>query len=94
MRRPKTSTGTLSLTQLASLRDIRCDRFSVESLASALHVRKAGIVFWIEQNWLQASVANQGKRCFYNITPEALKDLYRHHHSDLMKRGIRNQALF
>jgi hypothetical protein len=76
------------------LREIRCDLFSVESLASALHVRKAEVVFWIEQNWLQASAADQGKRRFYVITPEALKDLYRHHHGDLMKRGIRNQSLF
>ena len=76
------------------MREIRCDLFSVESLASALHVRKAEVVFWIEQNWLQASVADQGKRRFYIITPEALKDLYKHHHGDLMKRGIRNQSLF
>ncbi|MFZ0302906.1 MAG: hypothetical protein WAL75_09475 [Terracidiphilus sp.] len=55
---------------------------------------KAEVVFWIEQNWLQASVADQGKRRFYFITPEALKDLYRHHRGDLIKRGIRNQALF
>jgi hypothetical protein len=55
---------------------------------------KTEVVFWIEQNWLQASVADQGKRRFYIITPEALKDLYRHHHGDLMKRGIRNQSLF
>ena len=54
---------------------------------------KAEVVFWIEQNWFQASVADQGKRRFYIITPEALKDLYRHHHGDLMKRGIRNQSL-
>jgi hypothetical protein len=66
----------------------------VESLASALHVRKAEVVFWIEQNWLQASVADQGKRRFYIITPEALKELYRHHRGDLMRRGIRNQSLF
>ena len=36
----------------------------------------------------------QGKRRFYIITPEALKVLYKHHHGDLMNRGIRNQALF
>jgi hypothetical protein len=92
-RTPKAIRNMLRRNHLR-LRDIRCDLFSVESLASALHVRKAEIVFWIEQDWLQASVANQGKRCCYNITPEALKDLYRHHHADLMKRGIRNQALF
>jgi hypothetical protein len=92
-RTPKAIRNMLRRNRL-SLREIRCDLFSVESLASALHVRKAEVVFWIEQNWLQASVADQGKRRFYIITPEALKDLYKHHHGDLMKRGIRNQSLF
>lgn len=92
-RTPKAIRNMLRRNRL-SLREIRCDLFSVESLASALHVRKAEVVFWIEQNWLQASVADQGKRHFYIITPEALKNLYRHHHGDLIKRGIRNQALF
>ncbi len=77
-----------------SLRDIRCDLFSVESLASALHVRKSEIIFWIQQDWLQATLVERGKRRFYTITPEALKDLYRHHHRDLMQRGMRNLALF
>ena len=92
-RTPKAIRNMLRRNQL-SLRDIRCDLFSVESLAIALHVRKTEVIFWIEQNWLQASVANQGRRRFYIIVPEALKDLYKHHHGDLMKRGIRNQALF
>lgn len=92
-RTPKAIRNMLRRNRL-SLRDIRCDLFSVESLSNALHVRKAEVIFWIEQNWLQASVANQGKRRFYIITPEALKDLYKHHHGDLIKRGIRNQALF
>ena len=92
-RTPKAIRNMLRRNRL-SLREIRCDLFSVESLASALHVRKAEVVFWIEQNWLHASVADQGKRRFYIITPEALKDLYKHHHGDLMKRGIRNQSLF
>jgi hypothetical protein len=92
-RTPKAIRNMLRRTQL-SLREIRSDLFSVESLASALHVRKAEVVFWIQQNWLQASVATQGKRRFYIITPEALKDLYKRHHGDLLKRGIRNQALF
>jgi hypothetical protein len=92
-RTPKAIRNMLRRNRL-SLREIRCDLFSVESLASALHVRKAEVVFWIEQNWLQASIADQGKRRFYIITPEALKELHRHHHGDLMKRGIRNQTLF
>jgi len=77
-----------------SVREIRCDLFSVESLASVLHVRKAEIRFWIEQNWLQASIGSRGKRRFYIITPEALTDFYKHHQADLLKRGISNQSLF
>lgn len=77
-----------------SLREIRCDLFSVESLAAALHVRKNEVIFWIEQNWVQATISERGRRRFYTITPEALKDLYKHHQRDLMKRGMRNLALF
>jgi hypothetical protein len=77
-----------------SLREIRCDLFSVESLASALRVRKTEVVFWIEQEWLQASISYHGKRRSYVITPEALMSLYKRHHSDVLKRGIPNQALF
>jgi hypothetical protein len=90
-RTPKAIRNMLRRNRL-SLREMRCDLFSVESLASAIHVRKAEVVFWIEQKWLQAAVADQGKRRI--ITPEALKDLYRHHRGDLIRRGIRNQSLF
>lgn len=92
-RTPKAIRNMLRRNNL-SLRDIRCDLFSVESLAVALHVRKSEIVFWIEQGWLKATVDNRGKRRFYIIPPEALKDLYKHHHRDLIKRGHRNQSLF
>jgi len=44
-----------------SLRDIRCDLFSVESLASALHVRKSEVIFWIQQHWLQATISERGR---------------------------------
>ncbi|HEY0308093.1 MAG TPA: hypothetical protein VGB94_08030 [Acidobacteriaceae bacterium] len=77
-----------------SVREIRCDLFSVESLASALHVRKAEVISWVDQGWLPATVANRGKRRFYTITPEALSYLYKHHQQDLLKRGMRNQSLF
>ena len=66
----------------------------MESLASALRVRKAEIVYWIEQGWLQASIVCRGKRKSYTITPEALMSLYKQHHGDILKRGIPNQALF
>ena len=92
-RTPKAIRNVLRRNQL-SVREIRCDLFSVESLASALHVRKTEIVTWIELNWLQAAVSTRGKKNSYTITPEALIHLYKHHQSDLLKRGIPNQSLF
>jgi len=77
-----------------NVREIRCDLFSIESLARALCVRKAEIHFWIKEGWLQASVNTQGKRHSYTITPESLKHAYSHHLTDLLKRGIPNQSLF
>ena len=76
------------------VREIRCDRFSVESLAIALHVRKAEIHLWIKQGWLQATLDTQGKKHCYGITPESLMNLYKRHLPDLLKRGIPNQSLF
>jgi hypothetical protein len=92
-RTPKAIRNMLRRNHL-SVREIRCDLFSVESLASVFHVRKSEVVFWIEQNWLNATVGSRGKRHFYIITAEALVQLYKHHQSDLLKRGIRNQSLF
>lgn len=92
-RTPKAIRNMLRRNQL-SLRDIRCDLFSVESLATVLRVRKNEILHWIEQGWLEASVGSQGKRHLYIITPEALTKLYKEHQHDLLRRGIRNQALF
>jgi hypothetical protein len=77
-----------------SVREIRCDLFSLESLASALHVRKAEVVFWIEQGWLPATITDRGKRRSYAITPEALIHLYKQHQLDLLKRGMSNLSLF
>ncbi len=92
-RTPKAIRNMLKRNHL-SLREIRCDLFSVESLASALRVRKAEVIFWIEKGWLQASISSHGKRRSYVITPEALMSLYKQHHADVLKRGIPNQALF
>jgi hypothetical protein len=92
-RTPKAIRNMLRRNHL-SVREIRCDLFSVESLASVLHVRKSEIVFWIEQKWLDASIGNRGKRHFYVIAPEALQQLYKHHQTDLLRRGISNLSLF
>jgi hypothetical protein len=77
-----------------SVREIRCDCFSLESLAQALHVRRSEIVSWIEQGWLQATITKQRHRSSYRITPEGLSALYKHHLEDLLKRRIPNHSLF
>jgi hypothetical protein len=92
-RTPKAIRNILRRNHL-SLHEIRCDLFSVESLAAAVHVRKTEVVYWIEQGWLQASIVQRGNRKFYLIPPEALTQLHKRHHADLLKRGIRNLALF
>ncbi len=92
-RTPASLRGMLGRNRL-HIREIRCDLFSVESLARALHVRKTEIHFWIEQGWLQATINMQGKRTFRTITAESLLHLYKHHLNDLLKRGVPNQCLF
>jgi hypothetical protein len=76
------------------VREIRCDRFSVESLARALHVRRSEVIFWIEQKWLDAAISERGKRRSFAITPEALSLLYKNHLPELLKRGNPSQTLF
>ena len=92
-RTPKAVRNMLRRNHL-TLGEIRCDQFSVHCLAKAVHIRKAEIVFWIEQKWLHAPAVYEGKRCRYIITPEALRDFLRDHREDLMKRRIRNLPLF
>jgi hypothetical protein len=77
-----------------SLREIRCDLFSLESLSIALRVRKTEIQFWISEGWLQATIEMRGRKRFYIITPEALTLLYRHHLPKILARGAANQSLF
>jgi hypothetical protein len=77
-----------------SVREIRCDRFSIESLSIALRVRKTEIHFWIRQGWLQATVDRRGRKPSYIITPEALTLLYKNHLPELLRRGNPNQPLF
>jgi hypothetical protein len=77
-----------------SVRDIRCDCFSVDALAQAVHVRPTEIIHWIELGWLQASVTEHDRRRDYRITPEALAAFFKHHLHDLLKRRIPNHTLF
>jgi len=92
-RTPKAVRNMLQRQQL-SVREIRCDRFSLESLSIALHVRKGEIKFWINQGWLAATINTQSKRPSYVVTPEFLAVFYKRHLTDLLKRGIPNQSLF
>jgi hypothetical protein len=92
-RSPKAIRSMLERNQLG-VREIRCDLFSVESLARALHVRREEILFWIDQHWLDATVSVRGKRRSYVITPESLTLLYKNHLPDLLKRGNFSQSLF
>ena len=92
-RSPRAVWNALHRRQL-SVRDIRCDCFSVQALANAVRVRPTEVIQWIEQGWLQATVTNQGRRKNYRITPEALAAFYKQHLHDLLKRRIPNHTLF
>jgi hypothetical protein len=77
-----------------SVREIRCDCFSLGTIAQTLHVRRSEVSYWIEQGWLQATVTKLGKRSEYRVTPEALTALYKNHLQELLKRRIPNHTLF
>lgn len=93
-RSPKALRAALNRNGL-SVREIRCDCFSIESLAHVLHVRKSEIYSWIEKGWLRATVRLHGKRKYHIITPEAFSLLYQKHLRDLLaEKRIPNLALF
>jgi hypothetical protein len=77
-----------------NVREIRCDLFSLDSLAHAVRVQRSQVLSWIEHGWLPATVSRRGQKNFYTITPEALAQLYKNHLQDVLKRGIPNQSLF
>jgi hypothetical protein len=92
-RTPKALRNALHRRRL-SVRDIRCDCFSVASLAQALHVSSSEVRHWIEQGWLYANIVKHARRVDYEITAEALNALYKHHLPELLKRRIPNHSLF
>jgi len=94
MNRTSRAIRSMLMRNQLGLREIRCDRFSIQSLAHALRVRSEEIHFWIEQNWLQATISIKGRRKSYIITPEALAVLYKNHLSKILARGGRSQVLF
>jgi hypothetical protein len=77
-----------------NIREIRCDLFSVESLACAVRVGRSQVLFWIEQGWLPVTVERCRRKHRYTITPEALTFLYKNHLHDLLKHGVSSQSLF
>lgn len=92
-RSPKAIRAVLLRNHL-SVREIRCDLFSLESLSAVLRVRKSEIIGWIDKGWLPATVTKKGIRNSYTITPEGLTHLYKHHHHDLLRSGRSNLLLF
>lgn len=92
-RSPKAVRSVLLRNHL-SVREIRCDLFSVDSLAAVLHVRKSQIVAWIDKGWLPATVTRKGERNNYTITPDDLNQLYKNHYFDLLRSGRSNLVLF
>jgi hypothetical protein len=92
-RSPKALRSALHRRQL-SVREIRCDCFSLGSLARALHVRRTEVLSWIELGWLEAAITKEGSRSCYQITPEALSSFYKRHLQDLLRRHIPNHSLF
>jgi hypothetical protein len=75
------------------LRELRCDFFSIHSLAVQMHVRKREIYYWIEQGWLEASRIEQSNSVSYKISPDALQKCLRTHLDELQKRNIRSAAI-
>jgi hypothetical protein len=92
-RTPHAVRNMLDRNQLR-VREIRCDAFSLESLARALHIKTEEIRTWIAHGWLQAALTIRGRRHYYTITPEALAALFKNHLSTILGRGARNQFLF
>jgi hypothetical protein len=94
LKRTASAVRSMLVRNHLGVREIRCDRFSLESLAQALRVRTHEIRDWIDQGWLQAAVSTEGKRRSYVIMPEALAAMYKNHLPKILERGARSQSLF
>ena len=75
------------------IKELRCDLFSINSLAAAMHVRKAEVAFWIDQGWLEATKKGQGRTVANLISPEALQRCLGEHLQELQKRNIRSSTI-
>ena len=76
-----------------SLRDLKCDLFTIYSLAAVMKVRKAEIVFWIEQQWLEATILEKGTDGPARISPEALQRCLRVHMADIQRRNVKSATI-
>jgi hypothetical protein len=94
LKRTASAVRSMLVRNHLGVREIRCDRFSLESLAQALRVRTHEIRDWIDQGWLQATISTEGKRRSYVIMPEALAAMYKNHLPKILERGARSQSLF
>ncbi len=93
-RTPKALRCALQRNDL-SVRDVRCDCFSVDALARLLHVRKQEVLRWINEKWLPATIRGEGRQRSYSITPEGFAHLYKKHLHDLLAtRRMSNLSLF
>jgi hypothetical protein len=93
-RTPKALRSALQRNDLR-VRDIRCDCFSVEMLATLLHVRKDEVLRWIREGWLPAATRSCGRRQIYAITADGFAHLYKKHLHDLLAtRRLSNLSLF
>lgn len=94
LKRTASAVRSMLVRNHLAVREIRCDRFSLESLAHALRVRTVEVREWIDQGWLQATTSTEGKRRSYVIMPEALAAMYKNHLPKILERGARSQSLF
>jgi hypothetical protein len=94
LKRTPSAVRSMLVRNHLGVREIRCDRFSLESLAHALRVRTDEVREWIDQGWLQATISTEGKRRTYVIMPEALAAMYKSHLPKILERGARSQTLF
>jgi len=94
LKRTPSAVRSMLVRNHLGVREIRCDRFSLESLAHALRVRTDEVREWIGRGWLQATISTEGKRRSYVIMPEALAAMYKNHLPKILERGARSQSLF
>ena len=94
LKRTPSAVRSMLVRNHLAVREIRCDRFSLESLAHALRVRTEEVREWVDQGWLQATISSEGKRRSYVILPEALAAMYKNHLPKILERGARSQSLF